>query len=208
MVLSKCTGGRLGCIMPSGDGASSVVDGARPVRGRGAVLSSLLGAVSTVALGAGAALAADDAAPRSTGEQAAVQALMAKIESMEQRINGLQAELKLAKAGGSRSSTMAQSVSPGSRLLADAKPFAALKEVKADGSRASTAAQPANKASTVAQPRPHRPRPGFQPTPHPTPIPSRRMPKRNSCSRPTSKLRLPLRTARTCSGRGQPRCRR
>jgi Phosphate-selective porin O and P len=143
MVLSKCTGGRLGCIMPSGDGASGVVDGARPLRGRGAVLSSLLGAVSTVALGAGAALAADDAAPRSTGEQAAVQALMAKIESMEQRINGLQAELKLAKASGSRASTMAQSVSPGSRLPADAKPF---KEAKADGSKASNMAQSASAA--------------------------------------------------------------
>jgi hypothetical protein len=138
----------MGCIMmSSGDGTSSIDGGARPARGRGAVLSSLLAAVSTVALSAGAALAADDTAQRPTGEQAAVQALMAKIESMEQRINGLQAELKLAKANGSKASGMARSASLASRLPADAKPLPELNDAKANGSKATSVAQSASPAS-------------------------------------------------------------
>src|SRR5262245_52056692 len=103
MVLSKCTGGRVGCIVSSRDGASNV-EGARPVRGRGVVLSSLLAAVSTVALSAGGAVAADGTS-RSADESAAVKALMSKIQSMEQRINVLQAELKEAKGSGSKTPT-------------------------------------------------------------------------------------------------------
>jgi hypothetical protein len=126
MVLSKRTGGRVGCTGSSADGAFRFADGA--ARGRGAVLSSLLAAVSAVALSAGTTLAADDAAPKSTGEQAAMQALMAKIQSMEQRIHGLETELKDAKANGSRAAGMAQSASTASKLPADAKPFADTKD--------------------------------------------------------------------------------
>src|SRR4051794_25814346 len=119
MVLNKCAGRRIGCTVSSGDGASRVNDGARPARGRGAILSSLLAAVSTVALSAGA-LAANDAPLKSNSEQAALQALMAKLQSMEQHINNLETELKLAKTGGSKSSAVAQLSSPASKLPADA----------------------------------------------------------------------------------------
>jgi hypothetical protein len=138
MVLSKCTGGRVGCIVSSRDGASNVVEGAHPVRGRGMVLSSLLAAVSTVALSAGAALAADGASSRSADESAAVKALMSKIQSMEQRINVLQAELKEAKSGGSKTPGVGQSASLASRRPADAvTALADPKQTTATGSKVS-----------------------------------------------------------------------
>ena len=139
MFLNECTGGRMGCIISSGDGASTVDDAARPARRHRALLSSLLAAVSTVALSAGAAqAAADDGSRKSSDEQAAVQALMAKIQSMEQRINGLQAELKEAKASSgsktSRAPSIAQSASLASRTPTDAaQPFA---DVKSSGAQA------------------------------------------------------------------------
>jgi hypothetical protein len=133
MVLSKCTGGRAGCIVSSRGGAPETGDGGRAVRGRGTVLSSLLAAVSTVALSAGAALAADDAPSRSVDESAAVKALMSKIESMEQRINVLQAELKEAKSG-SKTPSVGQSASQASRHPADAVALADPKPAKGGGS--------------------------------------------------------------------------
>jgi hypothetical protein len=63
--------------------------------------SAVLAAVSSLALCAGAAHAAEDVAETgktTTTDQAATQALMAKLQSMERRIRGLQAELKDAKA--------------------------------------------------------------------------------------------------------------
>jgi Phosphate-selective porin O and P len=133
MVLSKCTGGRAGCIVSSRGGAPETGDGGRAVRGRGTVLSSLLAAVSTVALSAGAALAADDAPSRSVDESAAVKALMSKIDSMEQRINVLQAELKEAKSG-SKTPSVGQSASQASRHPADAVALADPKPAKGGGS--------------------------------------------------------------------------
>jgi hypothetical protein len=133
MVLSKCTGGRAGCIVSSRGGAPETGDGGRAVRGCGTVLSSLLAAVSTVALSAGAALAADDAPSRSVDESAAVKALMSKIDSMEQRINVLQAELKEAKSG-SKTPSVGQSASQASRHPADAVALADLKPAKGGGS--------------------------------------------------------------------------
>jgi hypothetical protein len=133
MVLSKCTGGRAGCIVSSRGGAPETGDGGREVRGRGTVLSSLLAAVSTVALSAGAALAADDAPSRSVDESAAVKALMSKIDSMEQRINVLQAELKEAKSG-SKTPSVGQSASQASRHPADAVALADPKPAKGGGS--------------------------------------------------------------------------
>jgi Phosphate-selective porin O and P len=133
MVLSKCTGGRGGCIVSSRGGAPETGDGGRAVRGRGTVLSSLLAAVSTVALSAGTALAADDAPSRSVDESAAVKALMSKIDSMEQRINVLQAELKEAKSG-SKTPSVGQSASQASRHPADAVALADPKPAKGGGS--------------------------------------------------------------------------
>jgi hypothetical protein len=133
MVLSKCTGGRVGCIVSSRGGAPETGDGGRAVRRRGTVLSSLLAAVSTVALSAGAALAADDAPSRSVDESAAVKALMSKIDSMEQRINDLQAELKEAKSG-SKTPSVGQSASQASRHPADAVALADRKPAKGGGS--------------------------------------------------------------------------
>jgi len=124
MVLVKCAGGRMGCIISSADGVASVDISARPVRRHGSVvLSSLLAAVSTVALSAGVALAADDAASRSSDDPQAVKALMAKIQSMELRINGLQTELRETKASRLNTPGVAQSVSVASRVPADALPF-------------------------------------------------------------------------------------
>jgi phosphate-selective porin O/P len=145
MVLSKCTGGRVGCIVSSRDGASVVDDGASPVRGRSMVLSSLLAAVSTVALSTGAALAAGDTPSRPAEESAAVKALMAKINSMEQRINGLQAELKEAKSGGSKSPSVGQSASQASRRPTDAVALADPKDIKASGQKTADNAPSASK---------------------------------------------------------------
>src|SRR5690242_20700074 len=91
-----------------------------PVRGRGASLSSMLAAVSVVALSASAALAGDETAKRSGEDSPAVKALMAKLQSMEQRINDLQGELKAAKSGKSKTADIGQSASLASRRLTDA----------------------------------------------------------------------------------------
>jgi len=156
MVLNKCTGEGVSRTVSSGDGASNIDDGARP-RGRGMVLSSLLAAVSTVALSAGAALAADDAPSRSADESAAVKALMSKIQSMEQRIDVLQAELKEAKGTGSKTPSVGQSASVASRRPADAVALADPKQTKTagtkaadSGSKASDSAQSATPASRLA----------------------------------------------------------
>ena len=149
MVLSKCTGERTGCITSSHDGAASVDVGTHPVRGRGAVLSSLLAAVSTVALSTGAALAAGDAASRSTDEPA-VKALMAKIQSMEERIDDLQTQLKEAKAKGAKAPGVGQSASSASRLPANTVALADPKQTKTDGSKASDIAQSGSPSSRLA----------------------------------------------------------
>jgi len=156
MVLNKCTGEGVSRTVSSGDGASNIDDGARP-RGRGMVLSSLLAAVSTVALSAGAALAADDAPSRSADESAAVKALMSKIQSMEQRIDVLQAELKEAKGTGSKTPSVGQSASVASRRPADAVALADPKQTKTagtkaadSGSKAADSAQSATPASRLA----------------------------------------------------------
>ena len=152
MVLNKCTGGGVGCTVSSSDGASNIDDGARPVRGRGMVLSSLLAAVSTVALSAGAALAADDAPSRSADESAAVKALMSKIQSMEQRINVLQAELKDAKGTGSKAPSVGQSASVASRRPADAVALADSKQTKTAGSKAPDSGSKASDSTQSATP--------------------------------------------------------
>jgi hypothetical protein len=119
------------------------------------LLSSLLAAVSTVALSAGAALAADDAPSRSADESAAVKALMSKIQSMEQRINVLQAELKEAKGTGSKAPSVGQSASVASRRPADAVALADSKQTKTTGPKApdsgSKASDSGSKASDSAQ---------------------------------------------------------
>jgi hypothetical protein len=117
MVLNNCTGGRVDCIVSSHDGGSDIDDGTRRLRGRSSVLS-LLAAVSTVALSAGAAFAGSDTPSRSADESAAVKALMSKINSMEQRINDLQGELKEAKAR-SKTPGVGQSASLASRHPTD-----------------------------------------------------------------------------------------
>jgi hypothetical protein len=118
------------------------------VRGRGAVLSSLLAAVSTIALSAGTALAAGDAASRSTDEPA-VKALMAKIQSMEERIDNLQTQLKDAKAKGPKAPGVGESASLASRLPANTVALAP-KETKTDGSKASDITQSGSPASRLA----------------------------------------------------------
>jgi hypothetical protein len=134
----------------SHDDASDIGDGARPVRGRSMMLSSLLAAVSTVALSAGAALAADDTPSRSADESAAVKALMSKINSMEQRINVLQAELKEAKAP-SKTPSVGQSASLASRHpVADTVALADTKDTKAKAPKAADNTQSASSAVTVA----------------------------------------------------------
>lgn len=97
MILNSCSGRRADDSASSHDGALHIGWGGRPPRGRGGLLPSLLAAVSTLALSAAAAQAADDRSSQ-PADGAAVKALMAKIESMEQRINTLQVELKDAKA--------------------------------------------------------------------------------------------------------------
>src|SRR5215813_3710053 len=118
MVLNNCTGGRVDCFVSSYDGAADIDVGARRLRGRSTLLSSLLAAVSTVALRAGAAFAAGDTPSRSADESAAVKALMSKINSMEQRINDLQVELKEAKTK-SKTPGVGQSASLASRHPTD-----------------------------------------------------------------------------------------
>jgi hypothetical protein len=132
MVLNNCTGGRVDCIVSSHDGASDIDDGARRLRGRSSVLS-LLAAVSTVALSAGAAFAGSDTPSRSADESAAVKALMSKINSMEQRINDLQGELKEAKAR-SKTPGVGQSASLASRHPTDTVAIDDPKAAKAGGS--------------------------------------------------------------------------
>src|SRR3954469_5706446 len=125
MVLNNCKVGPVSCAVSLHDGALGVGSGIRPVRGRARLLSSLLAAVSTLALGAAAAQAAENAPSRST-DGAAVQALMAKLDAMEHRINNLQVELKDAKAKKTTGS-VGQSASLASRRTADAVPLADVK---------------------------------------------------------------------------------
>jgi hypothetical protein len=119
------------------------------VRGRSMMLSSLLAAVSTVALSAGAALAADDTPSRSADESAAVKALMSKINSMEQRINVLQAELKEAKAP-SKTPSVGQSASLASRHPSDTVALADTKDAKAKAPKAADNTQSTSGAVAVA----------------------------------------------------------
>ncbi|WP_441300059.1 hypothetical protein [Bradyrhizobium sp.] len=150
MVLNNCTGGRVDCIVSSHEGASDIDDGARRLRGRGPVLSSLLAAVSTVALSTGAALAASDTPSRSADESAAVKALMSKINSMEQRINDLQVELKEAKAK-SKTPGVGQSASLASRHPTDTVAIADPNAAKAGGSAGGKPADTAQSASGSAR---------------------------------------------------------
>jgi len=136
MVLRVCTGEDMDRIMSSREGALRI--GMRRGRGRGASLSLMLAAVSTVALSAGSASAADGAA----GDPATVKALMAKIESMEGRINDLQGQLREAKANRPKIPDVGQSASLASRHPVSVAPFANVpKDAKAQESRASDTAQ-------------------------------------------------------------------
>jgi hypothetical protein len=125
----------------------SFADGIRQVRGRARLLSSLLAAVSTLALSAAAAHAAEDAPSRSA-EGAAVKAMMAKIETMEQRINGLQTELKEAKA--KKATSVGQSASLASRRPADAVALADVKDTHGGAAKASDNAQTPSKPAAEA----------------------------------------------------------
>ena len=149
MVSNNCTGGRVDCIVSSHDGGSDIDDGTRRLRGRSSVLS-LLAAVSTVALSAGAAFAGSDTPSRSADESAAVKALMSKINSMEQRINDLQGELKEAKAR-SKTPGVGQSASLASRHPTDTVAIADPKAAKASGSAGGKPSDTAESASGSAR---------------------------------------------------------
>jgi len=104
----------------------------------------MLAAVSTLALSAAAAQAAEGSPSRSS-EGAAVKALMAKIDSMEQRINTLQVELKDAKT--KKTTSVGQSASLASRRPADAMALGDVKETRSNSAKAS---DPAPKTSDAA----------------------------------------------------------
>ncbi|CAL75189.1 hypothetical protein; putative signal peptide [Bradyrhizobium sp. ORS 278] len=89
--------------------------------------------MSTLALSA-AAQAADDGSSRSA-DSAAVKALMAKIESMEQRINTLQVELKDAKA--KKPAGVGQSASLASRAPSGAVALTGAKDLRGGAMKAS-----------------------------------------------------------------------
>ncbi len=142
MVLISCSGRRADCSASSHDGALSIGKGGGPLRGRDRLLPSLLAAVSTLALSAAAAQAAEAGSARST-DGAAVKALMAKLESMEQRINSLQVELKDAKA--KKTTSVGQSASLASRRPSDPMPLIGAKDARAGGAKASDNAQAASR---------------------------------------------------------------
>jgi len=141
MVLNS-KGSRVDCTVSPPDGGWSAGGGIHPFRGRGRLLSPLLAAVSTLALSAVSAQAAEDARSRST-DAAAVKALMAKLESMEQRINTLQVELKDAKA--KKTTSVGQSASLASRGQADGVALAVAKETHASPGKAFTSGQSASR---------------------------------------------------------------
>lgn len=144
MVLISCNAQRTGApVSPSG--ALRNCRGARAARSRGMIVSSLLAAASTLALGAVAARAADDSHAR-PAEGAAVKALMAKLDAMEQRINTLQVELKDAKA---KKTSVGQSASLASRRPSDS---VALTGAKDTHGKAWDMAQPAAKPGVTAVP--------------------------------------------------------
>nr|WP_244440727.1 porin [Bradyrhizobium oligotrophicum] len=106
-------------------------------------MSSLLAAVSTLALSAAAAQAAE-VSPSRSSDGAAVQALMAKLDAMEHRINTLQVELKDAKAKKTTGS-VGQSASLASRRTADAAALADVKGTQTGPAKASDNAQSASR---------------------------------------------------------------
>ncbi|WP_139031491.1 hypothetical protein [Bradyrhizobium sp. ORS 375] len=117
-------------------------------------LSSLLAAASILALSAAAAQAADAGASRSA-DAAAVKALMAKIESMEQRINTLQVELKDAKA--KKPAGIGQSASLASRTPSSTVALTGAKDARGGAVKASdnasTAFKPVSNAMALADPK-------------------------------------------------------
>ena len=143
MILNSCSGRRADDSASSHDGALHIGWGGRPTRGRGGLLPSLLAAVSTLALSAAAAQAADDRSSQ-PADGAAVKALMAKIESMEQRINTLQVELKDAKA--KKTTSVGQSASQASRNPSGPVALIGAKDAHGGALKASDNAQAASKS--------------------------------------------------------------
>lgn len=143
MILNSCSGRRADDSASSHDGALHIGWGGRPPRGRGGLLPSLLAAVSTLALSAAAAQAADDRSSQ-PADGAAVKALMAKIESMEQRINTLQVELKDAKA--KKTTSVGQSASQASRNPSGPVALIGAKDAHGGALKASDNAQAASKS--------------------------------------------------------------
>ena len=143
MILNSCSGRRADDSASSHDGALHIGWGGRPTRGRGGLLPSLLAAVSTLALSAAAAQAADDRSSQ-PADGAAVKALMAKIESMEQRINTLQVELKDAKA--KKTTSVGQSASQASRNPSGPVALIGAKDAHRGALKASDNAQAASKS--------------------------------------------------------------
>ncbi len=143
MILNSCSGRRADDSASSHDGALHIGWGGRPTRGRGGLLPSLLAAVSTLALSAAAAQAADDRSSQ-PADGAAVKALMAKIESMEQRINTLQVELKDAKAR--KTTSVGQSASQASRNPSGPVALIGAKDAHGGALKASDNAQAASKS--------------------------------------------------------------
>ena len=142
MVLISCRERHPDCAVPRHGNAPDFGIGIRSVRGRGRLLSSMLAAVSTLALSAAAAQAGE-VSPSRPGDGAAVQALMAKLDAMEHRINNLQVELKDAKAKKTTGS-VGQSASLASRRTADAAAQADVKGTQAGPAKASDNAQSSN----------------------------------------------------------------
>lgn len=143
MILNSCSGRRADDSASSHDGALHIGWGGRPPRGRGGLLPSLLAAVSTLALSAAAAQAADDRSSQ-PADGAAVKALMAKIESMEQRINTLQVELKDAKA--KKTTSVGQSASQASRNPSGPVALIGAKDAHGGALKVSDNAQAASKS--------------------------------------------------------------
>jgi len=143
MILNSCSGRRADDSASSHDGALHIGWGGRPTRGRGGLLPSLLAAVSTLALSAAAAQAADDRSSQ-PADGAAVKALMAKIESMEQRINTLQVELKDAKA--KKTTSVGQSASQAYRNPSGPVALIGAKDAHGSALKASDNAQAASKS--------------------------------------------------------------
>ncbi|WP_257167101.1 porin [Bradyrhizobium sp. SRS-191] len=136
MVLNSCSIEREGDPASPHRVAPTARHGARSVRSRGILCSSLLAAVSTLALTAVAARAEESRSRPAEG--AAVKALMAKLDAMEQRINTLQGELKDAKA--KKAAGVGQSASLASRRPSDPVGLAG-KDAQSGAAKASGTAQ-------------------------------------------------------------------